>query len=171
VRRSASWHSLRLTLALLVGMTPGLRGQALAKWMLAPEAKDSLGRLWTESVATDREHVGCLGGAIGRDTVHVERVLILDAAPGDSLNAPAELSLETCGPPEWIGTVHTHVRSTDDRSPAPRFSADDRVVMSVWSGTWHRHGAFCVLYSARGAHCEVYPPDGVTATRRPGAED
>ena len=147
-----------LALALLTAVAPKLAGQALPKWLIAPEAKDSLKRLWTESVAANREHVGCLGGMVGLDTVRVDRVILLDEAPGDSLNAPAELSLATCGPPQWIGTVHTHVRSTDDPHPAPRFSPDDRVVMSVWSRQWRSKGAFCVVYSDRGAHCEVYPP-------------
>lgn len=144
---------------LLLCLAPSiLPAQSLPRWVIAPEAKDSLARLWAESIAVQREHVGCLGGRIDVDTVFVERVILLEAAAGDSLNAPAELSLATCGPPGWIGTVHSHVRSTDDPAPAPRFSGSDRVVMSVWSERWRSKGAFCVLYSDRGAHCEVYPP-------------
>ncbi len=145
-------------LLLLVTLPSVLPAQSLPRWLIAPEAKDSLRQLWAESIATNREHVGCLGGAIGLDTVRVSQVILLDDAPGDSLNAPAEPSLATCGPPRWIGTVHSHVRSTDDPSPAPRFSGSDRVVMSVWSEKWRSRGAFCLLYSDHGAHCEVYPP-------------
>jgi hypothetical protein len=148
-----------------------LPAQGLPAWVIDPPAKDSLGRLWAESISANREHVGCLGGTLGPDTVRVERVILLDAAPGDSLNAPAELSLATCAPPQWIGTVHTHVRSTDDPSPAPRFSGGDRVVMSVWSGKWRSRGAFCVLYSDRGAHCEVYPPGRSLIPPPPGSNE
>lgn len=156
---------------LLVALAPSiLPAQSLPKWVVAPEAKDSLARLWTESIATQREHVGCLGGRLGPDTVFVDRALLLDDAPGDSLNASAELSLATCGPPAWIGTVHSHVRSTDDPAPAPRFSGSDRVVMSVWSERWRSKGAFCVLYSDRGAHCEVYPPGRPSPRIAPGAD-
>jgi hypothetical protein len=109
-------------------------------------------------------------GRLGTDTVFVDRAILLDDAPGDSLNAPAELSLATCGPPTWIGTVHTHVRSTDDPAPAPRFSGSDRVVMSVWSVRWRSKGAFCVLYSDRGAHCEVYPPGRPALLTAPGTD-
>ncbi len=163
-------RGLRSALLLLSVAPSILLAQSLPKWVIAPEAKDSLARLWTESIAAHREHVGCLGGRLGADTVFVERALLLDAAPGDSLNAPAELSLATCGPPTWIGTVHTHVRSTDDPAPAPRFSGSDRVVMSVWSERWRSKGAFCVLYSDRGAHCEVYPPGRPTLRTTPGAD-
>lgn len=152
----------RLTLRLLACLTHGLvspaAAQGLPTWVLAPEAKDSLARLWEQSIAEQREEVACLGGTIGADTVTVTAVHPLAAARGDSLNAPAEFSIATCAPPAWIGTVHTHVRSTDDPRPAPRFSPDDRVVMSVWSARWRSQGAFCVLYSDRGAHCELYPP-------------
>jgi len=144
-------------LLLLCTLPSALLAQGLPSWIIAPAAKDSLARLWAESIAANREHVGCLGGSLGLDTVRIEQVILLDDAPGDSLNAPAELSLATCGPPQWIGTVHSHVRSTDDPSPAPRFSGSDRVVMSVWSEKWRSRGAFCVLYSERGARCEVYP--------------
>jgi hypothetical protein len=163
VRTEFTRRDLALALILLACVAPAVPGQALPKWRFAQPAKDSLKHLWTESIATKSEHVGCLGGRIDLDTVRVERVLPLDAAPGDSLTAPAELSLATCGPPRWIGTVHTHVRSTDDPAPAPRFSPDDRNVMSLWSRQWRRRGAFCVIYSDRGAHCEVYPPNRVSA--------
>jgi hypothetical protein len=147
---------------LLACLTQVLAHSAAAQtqpaWVLSADAKDSLARLWSTSSAAQREYVGCLGGSFHADTVHVTTVRLLDAAPGDSLNAPAEFSLATCAPPGWMGTVHTHVRSTDDPSPAPRFSGDDRVVMSVWAERWRTAGAFCVLYSDRGAHCEVYPP-------------
>jgi hypothetical protein len=163
---------LGLFAALLLCLVPSiLPAQALPKWLIAPEARDSLARLWTESVAANREHVGCLGGRLGLDTVFVDRVLILAAAAGDSLNAPAELSLATCAPPAWLGTVHSHVRSTDDPEPAPRFSGSDRVVMSVWSGKWRSRGAFCVLYSDHGAHCEVYPPGRPVSPAPPKPND
>jgi hypothetical protein len=101
--------------------------------------------------------VACLGGTIGADTVHVDRALPL-ASASDSLTADAELSLSDCGPPDWVGTAHTHIRSTDGEEPASRFSAADRTVMSLWSTRWGRAGAFCVLYSEKRAHCEVFPP-------------
>ncbi|MFN8653153.1 MAG: hypothetical protein U0133_14710 [Gemmatimonadales bacterium] len=130
----------------------------LPAWRVAPAAEDSLKALWARSMATRREAVACLGGIIGPDTVHVTSALPLAEAPADSLTADAQLSLSDCGPPRWIGTAHTHVRSTDGEEPAPRFSPSDRTVMSLWSTRWGRQGAFCVLYSEKRAHCEVYPP-------------
>lgn len=130
----------------------------LPAWRVAPSAEDSLKALWARSIADRREAVACLGGTVTPDTVHVTDALPLAEATADSLTADAQVSLTDCGPPRWIGTAHTHVRATDSDQPAPRFSASDRTVMSLWSTRWGRPGAFCVLYSEKRAHCEVYPP-------------
>ena len=126
-------------------------------WVMGPPAKLALQELWATSLTMRREHVACLGGTIGPDSVVVTRVKLLDE-PSDSLNASAQISLATCAPPEWIGTVHSHVRSTDDDTPASRFSPEDRRVMSAWTSRWGGQGAFCIVYSERNMHCEVYPP-------------
>jgi len=127
-------------------------------WVMGAEAKPGLSALWSQSTAQSRERVACISGTIRGDTVLVERVHDINVTSADSLTAEAQRSIAECGPPEWFGTVHTHVRSTDDPSPAPRFSPGDRTVMSEWAKHWSRTGAFCVLYSARSAHCELYPP-------------
>lgn len=146
-------------LVLLAGPSGGrLYSQSQPSWTFGREAQDSLAALWSRSILERREEVACLGGAVASDTVRVERALPLAFRQSDSLTADAEHSLDACGSPEWIGTVHTHVRSTDDPAPAPRFSPADRIVMSLWSGRWGGPGAFCVLYSEKSAHCEVYPP-------------
>ncbi len=135
----------------------GTAGAQQASWVMGPAAKQGLQELWALSLTTRREQVACLGGVIGSDIVQVTRILQLDEY-SDSLTASAQLSLTRCAPPEWIGTVHSHVRSTDDTMPAGRFSAGDRMVMSAWTARWGGQGAFCILYSAQNAHCEVYPP-------------
>jgi hypothetical protein len=145
-----------LSLLLAGGTAAGQSG--LPTWKVAPPAQRGLSELWRVSTAARRERVACLAGTVDRDTVWITEVKLLDEATADSLNASAEPSLSGCGAPAWIGTAHTHVRSTDDPTPAPRFSPGDRAVMSEWAVRWKRAGAFCVLYSARGAHCEVYPP-------------
>ena len=38
----------------------------------------------------------------------------------------ATRSVEQCGPPEWSGTVHTHIALYTDDLPSTRFSAQDR---------------------------------------------
>jgi hypothetical protein len=140
---------------------PAARGQAVQPtWVMGAAAKPALSALWTRSVGEGRERVACMGGTIAGDTVHVARIEDVNVADADSLTAGAAHSIDECGPPKWFGTVHTHVRSTDDPSPAPRFSPGDRTVMSEWSRRWSRSGAFCVLYSAKSAHCELYPPRG-----------
>lgn len=138
---------------------------AAVAWSVQPAAfvfdgaaKPTLRSLWSTSLVTRREQVACLGGVIERDTVRVTRAFVLPDLDGDSLSASAEASLEACGAPEWIGTAHTHIRATDGDEPPARFSSGDRAVMSAWSARWSRPGAFCVLYSEKGAHCEVYPP-------------
>lgn len=125
-------------------------------WVLGRGVGDSLTALWTHSIAARVERVGCLAAEIAADTVTVRLVQPL-AGAGDSLTADAGEALARCGAPAWAGTIHTHVRSTDDVVPAPRFSPGDRAVMSDWVRRWGRRGAFCVLHSDRAMHCEVYP--------------
>lgn len=156
--------NLLRTGVLVVGFMAGVSGgrlhsQSPPSWTFTRPAQDSLAALWSRSLLEQREEVACLGGTVGSDTVRVERALPLRFPRSDSLTADAEHSLDACGRPEWIGTAHTHIRSTDDPSPAPRFSPADRIVMSLWSGRWGGPGAFCVLYSEKAAHCEVYPPE------------
>ena len=69
-------------------------------WVMGPPAKLALQELWATSLTMRREHVACLGGTIGPDSVVVTRVKLLDE-PSDSLNASAQISLATCAPPEW----------------------------------------------------------------------
>jgi hypothetical protein len=141
----------------------------LPSWHLSDAAKAGFREIWNTSVAERRERVGCMAGVITADTVHVVRVRLLGEGESDSLTANAELSLGECAAPEWFGTVHTHVRSTDSDDPPPRFSPGDRTVMSEWSKRHGAQGAFCVLYSTRGAHCEVWPPRREPRTIQPGA--
>lgn len=140
-----------------------------AAWVMGPQAKLGLRELWATSLTARREQVACLGGVIGADTVRVDRVRPVDE-PSDSLTASSEASLATCSPPQWFGTVHTHVRSTDDETPASRFSRGDRAVMSEWTTRWGGQGAFCLIYSARHMHCEVYPPRRGTPDPETAAE-
>lgn len=146
----------------VVGLAMGLPGalpaQAQPEWVLSQAAKNGFADLWEASTRERRELVACLGGSREVDTVRVLTLGPLDLEQSDSLTAEALGSIERCGPPDWIGTIHTHIRSTDDERPAPRFSPSDRVVMSEWVARWGAPGAFCVLYSDRAAQCEVYPP-------------
>lgn len=150
---------------LLVAAVP-LAAQQPSAWVLGRGVGDSLTALWERSVMAHSERVACVGGAVEPDTVRIAMVAPLRRTKGDSLNADAEESLASCGAPAWIGTLHTHVRSTDDEAPARRFSPGDRAVMADWVRRWGRPGAFCVLHSDRAMHCEVWPPGPATATPR-----
>jgi hypothetical protein len=145
-----------LLVALVAGVPRAAPAQ-LPTWIVEETARPALSALWQSSVAARAERVACLSGRVGRDSVWVLGAESVVAAGADSLTAEGEPSLAQCGPPRWIGIVHTHIRSTDDPEPAPRFSSGDRAQMSEWVRRWGRPGAFCVLYSAQGAHCEIYP--------------
>jgi len=127
------------------------------------EAGLGLRAMWEESVAAKQERVACLSATIRNDTVFVARILELAAHEADSMSIGSEGSIERCGPPEWSGTVHTHVALYTEDSPSMRFSAQDRGVMSRWYQRWHGDGVFCLVYSARDAHCEA---DGVVGGMR-----
>ena len=127
------------------------------------EAGLGLRALWEESLAANQERVACLGASIHNDTVFVERILALIPHEADSMSIGSAASIERCGPPAWSGTVHTHVALYTAESPSKRFSAQDRGVMRQWYERWKSNGVFCLIYSARDAHCEA---DGVVGGMR-----
>lgn len=129
-------------------------------------ASQNLRELWRRSVDEQRERVACLGGRLLRDSVIVTRVLLLEPSRADSLAVSAQSSIDMCGPPEWLGTVHTHIAHLEDGSPYDRLSGADRGVMRLWWQRWRVDGAFCVLYTEREAYCEVNGATGIRIPRR-----
>jgi hypothetical protein len=146
-----------VALALLALSANARRPQA---FRFEPDAQTELRRLWVASSGVKAERVACLAGEIRRDTVRVTRILPLDGW-ADSLGVSAGQSLETCGPPRWQGTVHTHVALYDGARPYSRFSGADRGVNRLWWRRWNAEGMFCVLYSRTDAYCEIDGPRGV----------
>jgi hypothetical protein len=129
----------------------------------SPEAGRTLTAIWRASVAAQEERVACLASTIRNDTVFVSRVLPVQAEGADSVSIGSAEPIERCGPPTWSGIVHTHVALYSDSLPSTLFSAQDRGVMRRWYQRWHSDGVFCLLYSARDAHCEA---DGVVGGLR-----
>jgi hypothetical protein len=127
------------------------------------EAGRALRALWDSSVAAHAERVACLGAEVRNDSVFVHRVMVLDPEGADSMSIASDQSVERCGPPEWSGTVHSHVAEYSGGRPSTTFSAQDRGVMRRWYERWHADGVFCVVYSKRDAHCEA---DGVVGGMR-----
>jgi hypothetical protein len=125
-----------------------------------PDAQPELHRLWDASSAAKSERVACLAATIESDTVRISRVFPLEAGRSDSLGISAAASLDNCGPPEWRGTVHTHVALRDGRSPYSLFSGADRGVMMLWWQRWKVDGIFCLLYSSTEVICEIEGPRG-----------
>lgn len=157
----------RLLFLLLLLAAGPLHAQGQPSWSLGPGVGDSLRAVWEQSLSLRREGVACLAGSIAPDTIRITLVQSLVSTAADSLTADAEQSLVACGPPRWIGTVHSHVRSTDSELSVNRFSPGDRAVMSAWRSRWGRRGAFCVVYSESGMHCEIWPPAARSEEREP----
>jgi hypothetical protein len=124
------------------------------------DAQPELHRLWEVSSLAKAERVACLAASIEGDTVRISRVYPLEAGRADSLGISAVASLESCGPPEWRGTVHTHVALRDGRFPYSLFSGADRGVMMLWWQRWRLAGIFCLLYSDEDVICEIEGPQG-----------
>jgi hypothetical protein len=161
-------HAALLLLSLaLAGREAGAQSATPAGpspvFTFTPEAGRAIRALWDESVASQAERAACLGATVRDGTVRVSRVLPLPPDGADSMGISATASIERCGPPEWSGTLHTHVALYTDDSPSKRFSAQDRIAMRMWYDRWHADGVFCVVYSARDAHCEA---DGVVGGLR-----
>jgi hypothetical protein len=157
--RAAGW----LVMALLCPAAAAQQQAPQPSFRFSSEAGAALRSLWTESVAAQQERAGCLAADIRGDTVFVSRILRVEPDAADSMGVSALASIERCGPPEWNGTVHTHVVLYSDEGPSRRFSGQDRVVMRMWYDRWRADGVFCVVYSDRNAHCEA---DGVVGGLR-----
>ena len=140
-------------------------GNGGAAFRFSREAGQALGALWQASIAAKEERVACLASSIRNDTVFVSAIAPLDPENADSMGISAIASVEQCGPPEWSGTVHTHVALYTEDQPSNRFSGQDRIAMRLWYDRWHSDGVFCVVYSDRNAHCEA---DGVVGGMRRG---
>jgi hypothetical protein len=121
---------------------------------VAPDAQVGLRALWKASLEARAERVACLASTLDGDTLRITRVLAL-AGGADSLAVSAQASLEMCGPPEWQGTVHTHVALSDGQRPYRIFSGADRGIMLMWWQRWKADGTFCLLYAENEAHCEI----------------
>jgi hypothetical protein len=97
---------------------PGAR----AAFRFSAEAGRALGVLWRSSIAAREERVACLASSIRNDTVFVSAVAPLEPEGADSMGISAIASVDRCGPPQWSGTVHTHIALYTDDSPSARFS-------------------------------------------------
>lgn len=135
-------------------------GRIPTTFRFEPSARPELHRLWDASVSAKAERVACLAGSIDGDTVLISRVFPLEVSHSDSLGVSAGASLDTCGPPSWRGTVHTHVALRDGRQPYSLFSGADRGIMMLWWRRWREDGIFCLLYSAEEVICEIEGPRG-----------
>ena len=105
-------------------------------------------------MAARAERVACLASSEDGDTLRILRVRPLSTG-ADSTDVSAAASLERCGPPEWQGTVHTHIPLAEGQHPNARFSGADRGVMLMWWQRWKQDGTFCLLYAEGQAHCEI----------------
>jgi hypothetical protein len=155
----ASWLGVVALCSAAAAQDPPSR----ASFRFSPEAGKTLRELWEESVAAHEERVACLAADISGDTVFVSRILRIDPDAADSMGISATAAIERCGPPEWDGTVHTHVALYTEDSPSRRFSGQDRTAMRMWYDRWRSDGVFCIVYSERSAHCEA---DGVVGGLR-----
>ncbi|HEY9515106.1 MAG TPA: hypothetical protein VIQ74_05435 [Gemmatimonadaceae bacterium] len=120
----------------------------------AARARGILHGLWASSIEAREERVACLGGYVYRDVVYITRVEPLESIHADSANISALPSLRLCGPPEWLGTVHTHIAKFHGQ-PYIVFSGPDRFVMGMWRERWKTPGVFCILYSEFETNCEL----------------
>jgi hypothetical protein len=146
--------TVRLALVLLTLPLAASRARAPDAVAVAADAATEMRALWSASVAAHTELVACLASTVDGDTLRITRIQPLFAG-ADSLAVSAESSLETCGPPMWQGTAHTHIALTANQHPYALFSGADRGIMLMWWQRWKSDGTFCLLYAQDRAHCEI----------------
>jgi hypothetical protein len=153
-------RSIALSALAILLLAAGIPGPVPTVFRFDPDARPLLHQLWQSSLGAKAERVACLAATIESDTVRISDVLPLGPARSDSLGVAASASLETCGPPRWRGTVHTHVALQDGQRPYSLFSGADRGVMMLWWHHWQVDGVFCLLYSEQDVICEIEGPEG-----------
>jgi hypothetical protein len=143
-----------------------------------------LEKLWDESVEQNRELVACLSGQREGASFEIDRAVPLESLADvpdslevvpdslevvpDSLEDNSEfgsdsvsvgsrltdLSIATCRPPEWVGTIHTHSSRVLELR-YPKLSSFDRTVVSFWHRRWRHESVFCVLFDRdKPPYCE-----------------
>jgi hypothetical protein len=153
-----AWVSAAAVAVLLLGADAS--HPVPSAFRFAPDAGPQLHQLWNASVDAKSERVACLAASIEGDTVRISDVFPLGPSRSDSMGVSARASLDTCGPPRWHGTVHTHVALRDGRRPYSLFSGADRGVMMMWWHQWRADGVFCLLYTEQDVICEIEGPEG-----------
>lgn len=146
--------TVRLAFVLLTLPLTPTHGDGPDAVVVAAEAGTAMHALWTASLAAHTELVACLASTVDGDTLRITRIQPL-AAGADSLAVSAEASLESCGPPTWQGTLHTHIAHLPDQRPYALFSGADRGIMLMWWQRWKSDGTFCLLFAQDQAHCEI----------------
>ena len=149
-----------LPLPLLTGASLAAHPPPPDAFQIAPDVQAALHRLYDESAVAKAERVACLASNVDGDTLRITAVSPLEGPLADSLAVSAAASLARCGPPEWQGTVHTHIALRDGQQPYSSFSGADRGVMLMWGQRWRTAGTFCLLYSREKVHCEMDGPEG-----------
>ncbi|HEY8257576.1 MAG TPA: hypothetical protein VIG08_07950 [Gemmatimonadales bacterium] len=149
-----------LAVPLAASLAVVLAGRAPSAILVTPDARTAMHEMWKGSLESRREAVACLASVIEEDTVRITRIMPLDGLGIDSLAVGAKTSLETCSPPVWQGTVHTHIALYDGRRPYSTFSGADRGVMLDWGQRWNTQGTFCLLFGETMIHCELDGPAG-----------
>jgi hypothetical protein len=125
-----------------------------SRFTMSADVIDSLRALWALSIAERQEEVACLGGTVDSGRVTITRMMVLRHAVADTFTIGAGESIERCGAPEWLGTVHTHIARLNGQ-PYITFSGADRGVMAIWRNRWNALGVFCLLYDADKGWCEA----------------
>ena len=96
-----------------------LAGSARAGPSALPDRARRPGRRCTRSgaraSAAKVERVACLAERHRWRHLRITRILPLDRRRRLARRVGARASLETCGPPDWQGTVHTHIALCDGR--------------------------------------------------------
>lgn len=137
----------------LLGASHAAPAPPFQQFRFSTHARRELRVLWSTSIDAHAERVACIAGTVEDGVARISLVQPVDAATRDSTQAGAATSVAVCHPPQWIGTVHTHV-ATFGGLPFVTFSAPDRDVIWRWQRQWQAEGIFCVVYSSTRAHCE-----------------
>lgn len=155
-----------------------MQGSDVVKIIVTEKVHHQLVDLWDEAERQEREKLACLDAdveEIPSDTMLIWTINRIKQVKvkSDKGAISHSTSLSECEPPEFVGTVHTHLADSIPnpsgsgylQGPFKKFSPGDYAAQDAWANVWEdkaqeagmRWSLWCIMFSDEGMNCIARP--------------